>query len=211
MTAPQPPPPPVASDETALPEPQARGRGGRPCLYPRKVEPFLDTIRAWAEQGACDNEIAALLGVSERSFAAYKRKFPQLLRALRAGGDVATAEVVAALHRSAVGFESIEYKRRVGVTATGEVNITETVTKQIAGDVTAQVFWLVNKAGGEWRNVRQIAHDHSVRQSPVESEQDKAEALFDRLPLDKLEAIIAAEMAADEDDGEATEPAERVP
>ena len=60
-----------------------------------------------------------------------------------------------ALYKRAVGYTYNEVTREsVKDQATGEdsLQVTKVVTKQVAPDTTAQIFWLKNRRPDRWRN-----------------------------------------------------------
>jgi hypothetical protein len=79
--------------------------------------------------GATDAEIAAFLGIGLRTLHEWKKAYPKFSDALTTGKDKADAKVVGALYRGA-----------------------------LAGNTTAQIFWLKNRRKDDWRD----KVDHSL-------------------------------------------------
>ncbi len=60
--------------------------------------------------GFDDVEIAMVLGISTATLTAWKRRHPEFLAALKRGGLQADSDVVASLHKRAVGYEFTEVR-----------------------------------------------------------------------------------------------------
>lgn len=85
----------------------------RPSKYQTHVEPRLNEIKAWARDGATEEEIAKRLRVSVSSLYEYKKEFSEFSESLtpaRAYDD----EVVDALHKNSVSY-SILRKRPISL------------------------------------------------------------------------------------------------
>lgn len=123
--------------------------------YRTNVEPKLDYITQMAREGLIDKDIAYNLGVSESTFYAYKKKYPELLKALMEGKEVADARVENALYRRALGYSYDEITYEYG-------EETKRVTKHMVPDTTAAIFWLKNRRTDRWRDVKQIDHEGSL-------------------------------------------------
>lgn len=131
---------------------------GRPNKYYTHVEPRLLEITAWARNGDIEKTIAEKLGVAYSSFNDYKTKNPELVEALKKGKEVVDFEVENSLLKRAMGYKYTEITRERAIDPkTGEYGlvVTKTVTKEVAPDVTAQIFWLKNRKPAEWRDKRE--------------------------------------------------------
>ena len=120
--------------------------------YETHVKPKLDLIAQWARDGAIERDIAKKLGVSESTFSGYKKEHPELMETLTVNKEVADARVESALYKRAIGYEYTETSKEVGPDGTK----TKTTTKQVAPDVTAQIYWLNNRPD-RWRNKQDIS------------------------------------------------------
>ncbi|MBF1737909.1 MAG: transposase [Streptococcus sp.] len=109
----------------------------------------LELISYWAKKGLVDKQIAENIGIVPSTFYKWKKDYSEFSDALKAGKEVADAQVFNALHQSAVGFHYLEET----VTNAGEV---VTVRKYSKPNVTAQVFWLKNRIPEEWRDKQEI-------------------------------------------------------
>lgn len=78
-----------------------------------------------------------------------EKKYPEFSEALKDGKEVADAQVVNALHRSAVGY----YYSEETVTNTGQV---VSVRKYSKPNITAGIFWVKNRVPEDWRDKQEI-------------------------------------------------------
>jgi len=79
--------------------------------------------------GAKDSELATFFNVSESTINKWKLDHPKFSESLRLGKDDADAEVAQSLYKTA-----------------------------LAGNTTAQIFWLKNRRSSEWRDKQEIDH-----------------------------------------------------
>ena len=121
--------------------------------YETHVKPKLDLIAQWARDGSIERDIAKKLGVSESTFSGYKKEHEELLQTLTVNKEVADARVESALYKRAIGYEYDEVCTEVGPDGAK----TKTTTKQVAPDVTAQIYWLNNRRSDRWRNKQDIS------------------------------------------------------
>ena len=129
-------------------------------------------IEGWARDGLTDEQIAKNIGISRSTLNVWKDRYSDISDALKKGKDVIDRQVENALLKRALGYEYTETTREaVQDPNSGEVKmqVTKKVTKQVAPDTTAQIFWLKNRKPDKWR--------------------DKP-AYEDTSELDKLDAIL---------------------
>lgn len=122
-------------------------------------------IQGWARDGLSDKQIAHNIGITQTTLYEWQKRFPELSEALKKGKEVVDREVENALLKRAMGYEYTEVTQEpVENKDTGEVRmqVTKRVTKQIAPDVTAQIFWLKNRKPEEFRDKRDVELSGSV-------------------------------------------------
>lgn len=128
--------------------------------YQEWIEPEgLLKIEGWARDGLTDKQIAHNIGVTEQTLNLWKKAYPQLFESLKRGKEVVDRQVENALLKRALGYEYYETTRELCENAeTGETRlaVTKVVTKQVAPDTTAQIFWLKNRKPAEWRDKKDI-------------------------------------------------------
>lgn len=120
--------------------------------YETHVLPKLFLVECWARDGVIDEDIAKKLGIAYSTFCDYKSKFSELSEALKRGKEVIDFEVENALLKRALGYSYEEvYTKTNGF----ETEVKKTI-KHVAGDTTAQIFWLKNRRPDKWRDKREI-------------------------------------------------------
>lgn len=106
-------------------------------------------IAGWARDGLTDEQIAKNAGVSRSTLNEWKKRFPDILDALKNGKEVVDIQVENALLKRALGYEYTEVKTKKENGIVTEVTMT---TRQVVPDVTAQIFWLKNRKPESWRD-----------------------------------------------------------
>jgi len=94
-----------------------------------------------AMRGATDREIADTFGVKLSLLRKWKRVYPSLSAAIDSGRTRADAQVVAALHKKAIGFE---YDEEIAIRGKNFVDITK-IKKVAHPDTAAIKYWLGNR------------------------------------------------------------------
>lgn len=124
-----------------------------------KYDPAYAIIaeRLYREIHATDDEVARVLDVSRSTIDAWAEAIPEFREARARGKEHTDAQVKAAL-----------FKRAIGYTATKEKVVgfegqfwTEEYREHVAGDVTAQIFWLCNRDRANWRQRQTTEHELS--------------------------------------------------
>lgn len=134
-----------------------------------EVQEKLILVEGWARDGLTELQIAKNLGISKATMENYKRDHLDFLTSLKKGKEVVDREVENALFKRAMGYEytetTFEATEVMGIDeATGSVQMVpgtkiKTVIKQVAPDVTAQIFWLKNRKPADWRDKRELDID----------------------------------------------------
>lgn len=125
-----------------------------PWLTPRGLE----KLRAWAAAGLTNEDIAANCGINRCTLRVWEKEYPTIAAALNEGRECADERVESCLHKRAVGctVKDIRVEYECGV----EVKRIETI-REVAPDVTAQIFWLKNRRPDRWRDKQQVEADVS--------------------------------------------------
>lgn len=87
------------------------------------TEDGLTLLEGWARDGLTDEQIAHNIGITAKTLYEWKNKYSDICEALKKGKEVVDYEVENAL-----------------------------LNKALAGDVTAQIFWLKNRMKSKWRD-----------------------------------------------------------
>jgi len=121
---------------------------------PTKYDPrFCSIAKALCKLGAIDVEIADALEIGVTTLYAWKVKYPEFNKALRAGKAVADARVVDSLYRLATGYTFDSEKI---LTSNGEV-FREAFVEHIPPNFAAVRFWLKNRDGASWRDSDRVS------------------------------------------------------
>lgn len=134
--------------------------GGRPSKY--KPEMLL-AIEFMARTGLTDLEMSKRLGVSEVTFNAWKKAYPEFLKALKAGKDDADDQVEKSLFKLATGYEfDAEKPMTVGEgRGFSHIEIAQ-YHEKVAPNPTACIFWLKNRRKATWRDKQEIEHTGNI-------------------------------------------------
>lgn len=89
------------------------------------------------------------MGIATKTLYDWKDKYSDIRNSLKKGKEVVDFEVENALYKRAIGYEYDEVTFENGVE-------TKRVTKQVAPDTTAQIFWLKNRKPQVWRDKQEV-------------------------------------------------------
>ncbi len=127
-------------------------------------------IEGWARDGLTDEQIAYNMGVAYSTFRTWRDKYPAISAVLKRGKEVVDRQVENALLKRALGYRYEEETWQLGEKIDPETGdfeevmmVTKRVTKEVAPDTTAQIFWLKNRKPLEWRDKRDVEHSGSVK------------------------------------------------
>lgn len=94
----------------------------------------LTLLQGWARDGLSDEQIARQMGISRSTLSDWKKKFPDISDALKKGKEIVDYEVENALLSAA-----------------------------LAGNTTAQIFWLKNRRPKVWREKPEVIEQEEVQ------------------------------------------------
>jgi hypothetical protein len=131
---------------------ESPGKGGRPSLY--KPE-YAEQAKKLCRLGATDKELADFFGVTEQTVNNWKTAYSEFFESLKAGKQLADAEVADKLFQRATGYSHPAVKMFMfqGVV------IREEYTEHYAPDTTAAIFWLKNRRRDLWNMTQANADD----------------------------------------------------
>ena len=128
-------------------------------------------IEGWARDGLTDEQIAHNIGISRETLYQWKNKFSDFSDTLKRGKEIVDREVENALLERALGGTH-EVKKHIKVKQTyydgqgrkcEKEEIKEVFDEvYVAGDTTAQIFWLKNRKPDEWREKQNIHIDGNI-------------------------------------------------
>jgi transposase-like protein len=126
-------------------------KAGRKSLYNPEFHP--KKAGELALMGKTNEEIAKTLGITTETLNQWRKQFPEFSDSIKGNKDQADAPVVKSLYQRALGYEYTEISEKHDP----EKGLIKTVTvKQVAPDVTAQIFWLKNRQPKDWRDKRDV-------------------------------------------------------
>ena len=124
-----------------------------------QVKDKMILIEGWARDGLTDIQIANNLGISKTTFYKLKNEHSELSELLKKGKEQIDYQVENALLKRALGYEYEDktYETRYDKKQDEYIEVlTKRVTKQVAPDTTAQIYWLNNRKPKKWRNKQDI-------------------------------------------------------
>lgn len=126
--------------------------GGRPTKY---KEEYCLAAEAFARLGWTELQIAEKIGVSEVTLNAWKKAYPQFLKALKDGKEEPDDRVERSLFERATGYVN-KNAVKIFMPANAEDPVYAPYHEYVAPDVTAQIFWLKNRRPDRWRDKQDI-------------------------------------------------------
>jgi len=121
-------------------------KGGRPTDYDPA---YNEQARKLCVLGYIDTELADFFGIAESTLNLWKIKHPKFMEALKAGRDVANADVAESLYSRAMGYSHDDV--HIHVSAKGDVTQVKT-KKHYPPDSTACIFFLKNRDRRRWQD-----------------------------------------------------------
>ena len=122
-------------------------------------EDNLMLLECWARDGYTFEDVANRIGISYSALRKWRKDYPEIDKALKAGREIVDYKVENALLKSALGYKTKEVK----VTTTirhGKVveTIKEVTDKEQAPNVSAAQCWLYNRLPKKWKNMNSRAN-----------------------------------------------------
>lgn len=124
------------------------------------VKERLFEVEMWCRDGLTEKDIAKRLGVGVSTFEEYKRRYPELLRALKKGKEVVDYEVENSLYKKCIGHyvkvgkafkcKEIYYDEQGRRCEREKIRVVE-VDEFIPPDTMAIAIWLNNRRPDKWR------------------------------------------------------------
>lgn len=160
------------------------------------TEEGLLQLEGWAKDGLTDGQIAYNMGIGERTLYLWKKKFCEICDALKRGKEVVDRQVENSLLKRALGYS---YEETTYEQTTEGLRVKKVVSKEMPGDVTAQIFWLKNRKPHEWSEKHKMQLHHSghlttyeIAMTP-EERRERIDALKDKLALSEALSELGTE------------------
>lgn len=179
---------------------------------PYKVESFewldedrLMLLECWSRDGYTYQEIADKIGITTRTLQMWRKKHPEIDEAMRKGREFIDYKVENALLKAALGYKAKETRviieRKNGETVS---TTRETITKDVAPNVTACQVWLYNRLPEKWKRNRdkviELAdEDNTIQVSVVRAGQEDEDEINKKVELKKSKDHQPTEKAKTED------------
>lgn len=110
-------------------------------------------LEGWARDGLTDEQIAKNMGIRRETLYAWSKKYPNISNTLKRGKEVVDRQVENSLLKRALGYEYTETSEKY---EHGKLTEKKTTKKQVAPDVTAQIFWLKNRVPDRWKDKQDV-------------------------------------------------------
>lgn len=135
---------------------------GRPkeevSLYDKYIKGKEDIIISDCRSGADNKGLCKRLGIGATTFKRILNEYPEVRELLKEGKEEADFKVESALYRRAIGYdvEETTTEVKVGEDGSAQTTVVKKTKKHIAGDTTAQIFWLKNRKPEAWKDKQDI-------------------------------------------------------
>lgn len=118
------------------------------------TEDRLMLLECWARDGYTYADVAQRIGISNKQLTTWRKEFPEIHKALAKGREIVDYQVENALLKSALGYKTKEVTI-ITVLKNGKMVETtkQTVTKEIAPNISACQTWLYNRLPDKWKNM----------------------------------------------------------
>lgn len=138
----------------------------RPTKY---KEEYNEQARKLCLLGATDKSLADFFEVCEDTINEWKKSKDGFSESLRAGKEVADANVADSLYNRACGY-SHEEERLITVSLGNSLGSTverHNTIKHYPPDTQAALTWLKNRQGDKWRDKQEIEHAGEIKGANV--------------------------------------------
>lgn len=122
-------------------------------------EDNLMLLECWTRDGYTFEDIANKIGITTVTLRAWRKQYPEIDSALKAGREIVDYKVENALLKSALGYKTKEVKVTTIMRHGKVVETTrETTDKEQAPNVSAAQCWLYNRLPKKWKNMNSRAN-----------------------------------------------------
>jgi len=133
-------------------------------VYDKEIHPLL--ITSLLQNGLTEEQACEKMGITRNVLNFWRRKYPEVVEAVKKGKEPVDQKVVNSLYRSAMGYtydeviwepktlSSKEIKERLerGDDSPPPLVRKRVIRKHVAPNVIAQIFFLKNRLPGEWKD-----------------------------------------------------------
>lgn len=158
---------------------EKKNKGGRPKEdIIKKYNIDLKRLEKIAAYGATNAFLANLYEVGESTISDWIKNDERFSGAIKKGKEVADKAVVKSLFKRALGYsynETTHERMKIEGAETPAIKV-KVVRKQIHPDTTACIFWLKNRRGEDWRDVREQKHSGFITDNPLDATRRQLES-----------------------------------
>lgn len=116
---------------------------------------YLILLAGMARDGYTRQDIANRIGINPQTLKRWENKYPEICDALNEGREIVDYKVENALLKSALGYKTKECKVTTIINNGVLVETQkETLTREVAPNVTAIQVWLYNRLPDKWKKNR---------------------------------------------------------
>jgi hypothetical protein len=148
---------------------------GRPTVYKPEYAPIA---HQFCLLGATNENLAQGFGVATSTIDRWIKEIPDFSGALKAGREIADAQVAHSLFQRAVGYKHKSVKLQLHRDGTWKE---KEFIEHYPPDATSAIFWLKNRRPDKWREKLDI--DQTVIRVRVEGEEESTQRIGDELIL----------------------------
>lgn len=112
----------------------------------------LETVCKWARLGLTDQQIIKKMGIKERTFYSWQKKYPEFQKALRDAKTIPNLEIETSMVDLACGRAFVEEIKSTIDPKTGTITKVEKVRKQIPPNATMLIFLAKNRMRDKYRD-----------------------------------------------------------
>ena len=165
-----------------------KNKGGQPSKYP-KIN--LKQVEKLAGYGLIEKEIADIIGIGASTLTLYKVEHPEFLATIKRGKLKSDMQVVKSLYKRAIGYKFKEIHLESIVVGDNETPALKkkTIIKEIAPDVTAQIYWTKNRRPQDWRDRQDF--EHTFKKFLYEDNQERSNEAIQQESIELAEAIMS--------------------
>lgn len=128
-----------------------QGRKDRMAFY--ESNDGLALIEAWRRSGIKMEEIANdYIGISVEAFRKWRRKNPDIRKAIDTGTEICNAQIEKALYKRAIGYD---YWEETWELIEGEMTLIRKQKRHMPPETKAILQWLFNKLPNQWRAIQE--------------------------------------------------------
>ena len=120
-------------------------------------------LESWSRDGYSLGDISNRIGISSSTLTKWRKKYPEVNKALKQGREIVDYKVENALLKSALGYKTKEVKV-ITTMRNGKVTevVKETTDKEQSPNVYAIQCWLFNRLPDKWKRNRDSIIEQNV-------------------------------------------------